>query len=129
MTEDMIYQADQVQLPQPRMRRQDRAAQFAAFAALSGFDGVIAETGRLTENPVELDEAQKSLINERLCEILAELDRQPAMSLVWYCPDSKKTGGALLPYKGNLKKLDADHRLLHFTDGAMIPIDAIVEIK
>ena len=39
-----------------RMSNYDRAAQFSPFAALTGFDAAIAETGRLTSDRIELDE-------------------------------------------------------------------------
>lgn len=127
--EDILDKADQVLLPQVRMRREDRAAQFSAFAALSGFDGVIAETGRLTDAPVELDATEQTVVNDRLCHILEQLDTQPKICLTWYRPDSRKEGGAFICYTGNLKKLDSYNRLLHFTDGTTIPIDAITEIE
>lgn len=103
----------------------DRAAQFSAFAALTGFDGVIRESGRLTDSRAELDESAKAVINEALRELMEMISEQPRATLVWFRPDEKKTGGAYVPYTGNLKKVDAYHRLLVFTDGTQIPIDSL----
>ena len=49
------------------MSRRDRAAQFAPFAALTGFDGVLDETGRRTEERVELDETRQAELDARQC--------------------------------------------------------------
>lgn len=50
----------------PHMSMYDRAAQFSPFAALVGFDGVIAETGRLTDRKIELSESDKILLDQKL---------------------------------------------------------------
>ena len=50
----------------PHMSMYDRAAQFSPFAALTGFDGVIAETGRLTDRKIELSESEKILLDQKL---------------------------------------------------------------
>ena len=108
------------------MSRADRAAQFSAFAALTGFDGVITETGRLTENCPELDEHAKAAIDEKLGQLEDTLSEMPRVSLVWFRPDEKKTGGAYVPYTGQLKKIDHYERALVFTDGTRIPIDSLI---
>ena len=56
---------DMIDLPYPgeskhtRMPVRDRAAQFAPFAALTGFGAVLKETERITEKRIELDEYEK----------------------------------------------------------------------
>lgn len=125
--EDIIHREGEVPIPQGRMCGADRAAQFSAFAALTGFDGVIRESGRLTENAIELDEGEKLAINQALLDILQE-DR-PLVKLTWFRPDSRKEGGAFVSYTGILKKLDSYQRLLIFADGTQIPLDAITEIE
>lgn len=65
------------------MNRADRAAQFSPFAALTGFDGVVAETARLTEERPEMSEEQKAAINDALMELLSRTvsGRKPRLSI------------------------------------------------
>ena len=69
---DMLYMTYPFQTDRPRMNRADRAAQFSPFAALTGFDGVVAETARLTEERPEMSEEQKAAINDALMGLLDE---------------------------------------------------------
>ena len=46
---DIIHLPHPVSEKHPRMPMQDRAAQFPPFAALTGYEEAIYETGRLTE--------------------------------------------------------------------------------
>ena len=54
------------------MSRENRAAQFAPFAALTGFEGAIKETARVTGEKIELDETQKTFLDEKLKVLLRE---------------------------------------------------------
>ena len=125
--EDVLYEKRYVSPNRAGMCRADRAAQFSAFAALTGFDGVICETGRLTQAAIELDECEKLAINTVLQEILEKPEVQ--LRLVWFRPDARKAGGAFVSYKGKLKKIDLYERLLHFTDGTKIPIDSLCKLR
>ena len=48
------------------MSMHDRAAQFAPFAALVGYDDAVAETARLTEARPELDEQEQQAMLEAI---------------------------------------------------------------
>ena len=126
--EDILNLPRPVSGRHPRMPMEDRAAQFAPFAALTGFDGVISETGRLTDDPTELDENEAQRLDEALRALQEKLPQRPQVQLIWYCPDSRKSGGAYLTYLGNLKRIDEYNRCLVFTDGTQIPIDSIIHI-
>ena len=54
--EDIINLPHHVSPTRPQMPMSDRAAQFAPFAALTGYDAAIKETGRQTDVRIELDE-------------------------------------------------------------------------
>ena len=123
--EDIINAPRYVAVGRPAMSVEDRAAQFSAFAALTGFDGVIRETGRLTSDRAELEESVKSAINETLCALLEQVHEQPRVSLVWFRYDDRKAGGAYVSYRGKLKKLDEFNRALVFADGTRIPIEQL----
>ena len=113
----------------PGMTVADRAAQFSAFAALTGFDSVIRETGRLTQDWAEQDDGVKLAINTTLCELMEVLDTRPTVQLCWFCPDQRKSGGAYVRFTGNLKKIDTYQRMLVFTDGTQIPIDRLFDLR
>ena len=73
---------DIIDLPHPvcqrasRMTNYDRAAQFSPFAALTGFEASIAESGRLTDTRIELEEGEIQRCNEVLQEIQIRLPKQ-----------------------------------------------------
>ena len=75
------------------MRRCDRAAQFAPFAALSGFDETVQEAGRLTQAQIELAENEREALNDALVRLAARLPEQPEVRLTYFQPDAKKSGG------------------------------------
>ena len=105
-----------------RMTNYDRAAQFSPFAALTGFEAAIEETGRLTDTRVELDEMEKLQLNEVLCEIQRNLSSQPEVSVTYFVYDERKAGGAYVTVQGRVKKLDDHSRCILLTDGRGIPI-------
>lgn len=111
------------------MSRQDRAAQFAPFAALTGFDGVIAETGRLTDSCAELTETEIEILDGQLRRIYDRLEEHPRAEITWFCPDRRKKGGAYVSTEGNVVKIDLYKREICLKDGTHIPIDRIYAMK
>ena len=107
------------------MSRADRAAQFSPFAALTGYDGVIAETARLTDRQVELDEDEKAALNVKLREIQENLQQHPTVTLTYFQADGSKAGGAYLTVTGQVKRLDPVSRTLTFLDGTVVDIQQI----
>ena len=126
---------DIINLPRPVSKKRspmsnyDRAAQFSPFAALIGYDAVIAETGRLTDTQIELDEGGKALLDEKLQTIREHLEEHPAVKLTVFSPDSRKSGGAYEEVTGNVKKIDPVTRCLVLTGGEVVPIDRIYGIE
>ena len=112
----------------PRMSNYARGAQFAPFAALTGFEAAIAETARLTDRKIELDESKKAMLNEKLRKIEEELYDRPEITVTFFRPDLRKAGGAYVQKRGRVKKLDAYLRAVVFTDGMTVPIEDITEI-
>jgi len=112
----------------PHMSAYDRAAQFSPFAALTGHDAAVAETARLTETRVELDEYSKADLNQRLSIIQDRMDEQPKVSITYFQPDKKKSGGAYITAAGCVKKIEEYERAVVMEDGTNIPIDQIIAI-
>lgn len=110
------------------MRRCDRAAQFAPFAALSGFDETVQEAGRLTQAQIELAENEREALNDALVRLAARLPEQPEVRLTYFQPDAKKSGGTYCTILTRVRRLDANAQVLVLTDGTRIPFDALLSI-
>ena len=127
--EDIIHLPRPVSKKRSPMSNFDRAAQFSPFAALTGYDAVIAETGRLTDQCIELDEGGKALLDEKLQVLREHLEEQPEVKLTVFCPDSRKTGGAYEEITGRVKKIDPGTRCIVLTCGEVVSIDRIYGIE
>ena len=106
----------------------DRAAQFSAFAALTGHKAAIQETERLVDKKIELDENEIQLLNEKLAMVYESLDQHPEVEVTYFVKDSRKDGGKYVTVEGGVKKIDVYHQLLIFEDGTEVLVDNISEI-
>ena len=111
-----------------RMSLYDRAAQFSPFAALTGFDDAITETGRQTQDRIELEEDERNRLDEQMHALLAVLDSQPEVEVVWFRYDQRKAGGSYVRTTGHVKKVDDYRGQLIFTDGHSIPLGEVVSV-
>lgn len=127
--DDIINLPHHVSPTRPRMSMHDRAAQFAPFAALVGYDDAVAETARLTETRPELDEQEQRAINERLAYIADHIHEQPKIRIKYFVPDERKSGGSIVEISGTAKKLVASDKTIVLADGTIIPISDIVELS
>ena len=127
--DDIIHLPHHVSRKHPRMSNHDRAAQFSPFAALTGYDAVITETGRLTDSSVELDESRKEVLNERLRYVLSVLSQQPRVRITYFREDDRKAGGAYVTASGRVKKVDAYDHTIILTDGQVIPLETMRDLE
>ena len=127
--DDIIDLPHHVSATRPQMSMMDRAAQFSPFAALTGYDDAIKETGRLTDEKIEMDEDRKAALDMKQAYLIEMIDEQPEISITYFLPDTKKSGGAYVTVTGNLKRFDEYERLLILTDGKKIPMDDIADIE
>lgn len=112
----------------PQMPMSDRAAQFAPFAALTGYDSAIRETGRLTDEKIELDEEALTALDMKLQLLMKAIDEEPEASVTYFKPDQRKNGGEYLTETGKIGKIDAYQRLVIMRSGVKIPMDDILRI-
>lgn len=105
-----------------------RAAQFAPFAALTGYDEAVEETARLTDSKVELDEYQKAELNDKLI-FLNNSESDEEVCITYFVPDKKKSGGAYITKKGIVVKIREYEKDVIMADGTEIPIDDIIAIE
>ena len=129
MYEDIINLPHHVSKTRPQMSMLDRAAQFSPFAALTGYDAAIKETGRLTDEKIELDEDRKAALDMKQAYLIEMIDEQPEITIIYFLPDARKAGGAYVTVTGNLKRFDEYERLLILTNGKKIPMDDIADIE
>ena len=127
--DDIIKLPHHQSATRPHMSTYDRAAQFSPFAALTGYEDAVAETARLTDKKIELEEYGKAAVNERLNMIQDALNEQPDVSITYFLPDKKKTGGAYVTVSGGVQKIDQYEHFVIMLDATKIPIDDIFEIN
>ena len=109
----------------PRMSALDRAAQFAPFAALTGYEAVVAEAARLTDDRLELSEDMKIILNDKMQMIVDNLDKEPFVTVRYFVPDKRKAGGAYIEVSEIVKEIDEYERCIVMTDGIKIPIEQV----
>lgn len=129
MYDDIINLPHHVSKIRPQMSMLDRAAQFSPFSALTGYDAAIKETGRLTDEKIELDEDTKAALDMKQAYLIEMIDEQPEITIIYFLPDARKSGGAYVTVTGNLKRFDEYERLLILTNGKKIPMDDIINIE
>jgi len=127
--DDIINLPHHVSKKHSQMPIADRAAQFAPFAALTGFGAVLKETERITEKRIELDEYEKEKLDEKIRLILEEKEIHPEITVTFFVPDEKKDGGAYVTASGHIKRVDEAEQLLILEEGDKIPMEDIYEIS
>ena len=127
--EDIIHLPHHVSSKRPQMSMLDRAAQFSPFAALTGYDDAIQETGRLTEQKIELDEETLEKLDERFQILQEHLGEQPEVQFTYFKPDERKDGGTYLTVSGVVRKIKLYEREILLQDGTIIPVDDILKME
>lgn len=127
--DDIINLPHHVSKTRPRMSQRNRAAQFSPFAALTGYDAAIKETGRLTAERIELGEDAKEVLNRKHAYLSERIAEHPLITITYFTPDEKKTGGTYVTVTERLKKTDSIERIAVLTDGTEIPFNDVVDIE
>ena len=134
MSESETKYADIIGLPhhtsrtRPRMSVSARAAQFAPFAALTGYGAAVDETARLTDDRIVLDENAKAILDGKLQIIAEHIAEHPEVTITYFETDKKKSGGAYRSVTGQVKEIDEYERIVRLCDGMKIPIEQIYGI-
>jgi hypothetical protein len=112
-----------------RMPMINRAAQFSPFAALTGYEDAIEETGRLTTKRKEIDEYLKAEINDKLSFLAHSLETAPKVSITYYVPDLRKEGGSYVTITGTVKKVNTERKMVILDDNKKINISDIIAVE
>ena len=125
---DIINLPHHVSNTRKPMTLHNRAAQFAPFAALKGYDSAIKEEARITSKKIELDEELKTIINENIKLINNNIKEKPKVIITYFIPDNKKTGGSYETIIGNVKRIDNVNKFIVLTDNKRINFDNLLNI-
>ena len=123
--DDIIYLPHHVSQNYPQMSMHDRAAQFAPFAALTGYEASVGETARLTSERRELDPQEAEELNRRLTDLAARLPDHPEMTVEYFVPDDRKAGGAYVTVTGRVRHISVPEKTLVLEDGAVISLEDV----
>lgn len=127
--EDIINLPRHISKKRVPMDRINRAAQFAPFSALTGYDASIKETARLTQEKIELDEYDKYFINEKLMILKDNIKQELNVIITYFKKDKTKKGGRYIKHIGILKDIDEYNFIVKFKDGLNIEVKDIIEIE
>ncbi|MDR1542542.1 MAG: hypothetical protein LBU32_32115 [Clostridiales bacterium] len=127
--DDIINLPHHVSKTRPQMSRANRAAQFAPFAALTGYDAAVKETARLTDAKIELGESAIADLDVKLSMLTDMVADSPMLAVTHFRPDGKKDGGAYVTSVGTLKKIDDYERIIVLMTGEKIRIEDVLDIE
>ena len=127
--EDIVNLPRHISKIHPQATMADRAARFSPFAAISGYEDMVKEAARVTEERIDITDATKELLNEKLNMIIEFLDEEPEVTITYFEPDKKKTGGAYVSITGVVKRIDEYERIVLMSDDKKIRIEEIYAIE
>ena len=127
--EDIVNLPPHISKKNPQPTMMDRAARFAPFAAITGYEEMVLEEARITEERIDLYEGTLSILNEKLNMIQDFIDEEPEIKITYFEPDKKKSGGAYLSVTGIVKRIDEYECLVIMTDGKKIHIEDIYAMR
>ncbi|MBQ9511073.1 MAG: hypothetical protein IJR55_05225 [Clostridia bacterium] len=131
--DDIIQLPHHVSSRRKHMSNYERAAQFSPFAALTGYEDIISETARLTDERVELSDEYREAIERKLQKIYDNLEEDPEVNpevnIVYFSADEKKSGGKYITVSGRIKYVDEIERTIAMRGGDKIYIDDIYGVE
>lgn len=126
--EDMLELPHPVSKMHPQMPRRDRAAQFAPFAALTGYEEAVREAARITEEKMILDEDSKVQLDWKLRCLQEKVKEQPIITVTYFMKDERKKGGKYVTVTGVLKRIDSYTHQFVLENGEEIPVEDVVSL-
>ena len=127
--EDIINLPHHISSKHPQMSLEERSAQFAPFAALTGYEDCVEETARLTDDRIDMSEDIKEILNEKIRTIIKIIDKNPKIILTYFIPDNKKSGGNYVTIEEKIKKIDEINQELILINGKKIKINDVIDIN
>ena len=126
---DIFDRPHHVSTKRSQMSKANRAAQFSPFAALTGYDDLVAESARVTDQKVELSDEEHEILNNRLNYLQDHLSELPAVQVLYFESDKKKSGGAYVEYSGVIKRIRQHEGVLLTATGIEIPFESVAVLS
>lgn len=111
-----------------RMSIEKRAAQFAPFSALTGYDEEIKLSSKLVDKKIELTEEEKLFLNDKIQILIENIKDKPEITITYFIKDDKKIGGEYINKTSNINKIDISKNIILLRDKTIISIDDIINI-
>ena len=127
--DDIIHMERPVSRHHVPMPLENRAAQFAPFAALTGYDDAVDEAARITGSRIELSEEMKGELDMKLSEIATHIAEHPEVSVTYFVPDLLKDGGEYVTATGAVRKINLTERQIVLENIGAISIDDVLELN
>ena len=126
--DDIIRLPHHVSQNHPQMSMLDRAAQFAPFAALTGYEAAVEETAWLTTERRELSSQEAEELDRRLAALIAHLPDRLKATIEYFVPNDRKAGGAYVSVTGRVRHVSVPEKTLVLEDGTVIQLEDVVSI-
>ena len=127
--DDLLHLPPPVSRTHPPMPLADRAAQFSPFAALTGYEDVLREAARLTDEKIDMGDADAETLNARTALLLARLAEHPEITVTYFVPDERKAGGQYVTVTGKIRKFRAAEQEIELDGGPTIPLRQILSLE
>ena len=127
--DDIINMPHHVSKKHPPMSLYARSAQFAPFAALTGYEEAVKETARETGDRIDVDEEIKAILDSKIQLLSEKIKQKPEISFTYFIPDLRKDGGDYVTVNGIIKKIDMYEQKIILLDKTEIPINEIIDIS
>lgn len=126
--EDILYLPHHVSPTRAQITIAERAAQFSPFAALTGYDAVIRETGRSTVDRIIPTEEELESLNAKFLLLTASSSKDLQVQITYFKPDTLKKGGSYITVSDTIRKIDAFERMIYLRNGMIISMDDLIDI-
>lgn len=127
--DDIINLEHHVSKKHPPMSLYARSAQFAPFAALTGYEDAVRETARETCEQIDIDDEIKAILDGKIQMLSEQIKKRPEVSITYFLQDLRKDGGAYITVEGVIKKIDTYNQNIVLVDKTEIPINDIIDIS
>ena len=127
--EDILYVARHISQKYPEPTMTDRAARFHPFAAITGYEEMVLEEARSTEARIELDEEALTVLNEKLNLLRECIDEAQVVTVTYFEPDKRKSGGTYVRVTGTVLRIDECEQTVFLSGDKRISIASIYSIE
>lgn len=111
-----------------QMSLNDRAAQFAPFSALTGYEESLGEVRRTVTKKKRLSQEAKDLISAKLQTIIMNKIEEK-ISVTYFIKDTKKDGGYYVTCEEIIYRVDEANKLIYFNNRTSIKISDVFNIS